>query len=98
MFEGTYSQSGDYPAWEFKKESTLRQIMVRVYTEMFGKAPEVIALHAGLECGLFSKKIPQLDSVSVGPQMFDVHTSRERLDIGSVERTWQFLLAVLKAL
>ena len=98
MFEGTYSQSGDYPAWEFKKESTLRQIMVRVYTEMFGKAPEVIALHAGLECGLFSEKIPQLDSVSIGPQMFDVHTSRERLDIGSVERTWQFLLAVLKAL
>ena len=98
MFEGTYSQSGDYPAWEFKKVSTLRQIMVRVYTEMFGKAPEVIALHAGLECGLFSEKIPQLDSVSIGPQMFDVHTSRERLDIGSVERTWQFLLAVLKAL
>ena len=98
MFEGTYSQFGDYPAWEFKKESTLRQIMVRVYTEMFGKAPEVIALHAGLECGLFSEKIPQLDSVSIGPQMFDVHTSRERLDIGSVERTWQFLLAVLKAL
>ena len=98
MFEGTYSQSGDYPAWEFKKESTLRQIMVRVYTEMFGEAPEVIALHAGLECGLFSEKIPQLDSVSIGPQMFDVHTSRERLDIGSVERTWQFLLAVLKAL
>ena len=98
MFEGTYSQSGDYPAWEFKKESTLRQIMVRVYTEMFGNAPEVIALHAGLECGLFSEKIPQLDSVSIGPQMFDVHTSRERLDIGSVERTWQFLLAVLKAL
>lgn len=98
MFDGTYSQSGDYPAWEFKKDSPLRQTMVRVYTELFGKAPEVIALHAGLECGLFSEKIPELDSVSIGPQMYDVHTSRERLDIGSVERTWQFLLAVLKSL
>lgn len=98
MFDGTYSQSGDYPAWEFKKDSPLRQTMVRVYTELFGKAPEVIALHAGLECGLFSEKIPELDSVSIGPQMYDVHTSRERLDIGSVERTWRFLLAVLKSL
>lgn len=98
MFDGTYSQSGDYPAWEFKKDSPLRQTMVRAYTELFGKAPEVIALHAGLECGLFSEKIPELDSVSIGPQMYDVHTSRERLDIGSVERTWQFLLAVLKSL
>ena len=72
--------------------------MVRVYTEMFDKAPEVVAIHAGLECGLLSEKLPGLDSVSIGPQMHDIHTSRERLEIGSTERTWKFLLEVLKNL
>ena len=98
MFEGSYSQSGEYPAWEYRKESPLRDIMVRVYTEMFGKAPEVVALHAGLECGLFSEKVEGLDCVSIGPQMYDIHTSHERLEIASTQRTWDFLLAVLKAL
>jgi len=96
--EGTYSQMGDYPAWEFKKESVLRDTMVRVYTEMFGKEPEVVAIHAGLECGILGEKIPGLDCVSVGPQMHDIHTSRERLDIGSTERSWKYLLEVLKNL
>ena len=88
FYEGTYSQMGDYPAWEFKKESVLRDTMVRVYTEMYGKEPEVVAIHAGLECGLLGEKIPGLDCVSAGPQMHDIHTSRERLDIGSTERCW----------
>ena len=95
---GIYSQMGDYPAWEFKKESVLRDTMVRVYTDMFGKAPEVLAIHAGLECGILGEKIPGLDCVSVGPQMHDIHTSRERLDIGSTLRTWNYLLEVLKNL
>lgn len=98
MFGGTYTQAGDYPAWEFRKESSLREIMVRVYTQLFGCAPQVVALHAGLECGLFSKKLSDLDCVSIGPQMYDVHTSRERVEIASVERTWRFLLAVLQEL
>ena len=98
MFEGSYSQSGEYPAWEYRKDSPLRDIMVRVYTEMFGKAPEVVALHAGLECGLFSEKVEGLDCVSIGPQMYDIHTSHERLEIASTQRTWNFLLEVLKAL
>ena len=96
--EGNYSQMGDYPAWEFKKESVLRDTMVRVYTEMYGKEPEVVAIHAGLECGLLGEKIPGLDCVSAGPQMHDIHTSRERLDIGSTERCWKYLLEVLKNL
>ena len=96
--EGEYSQMGDYPAWEFKKESVLRDTMVRVYSEMFGKEPQVLAIHAGLECGLLGEKIPGLDCVSVGPQMHDIHTSRERLDIGSTERSWKFLLEILKNL
>lgn len=98
MFDGSYSQTGEYPAWEFRKESPLREIMVRVYQQLFGVEPQVVALHAGLECGLFSEKLPDLDSVSIGPQMYDVHTTRERLEISSVERIWKYLLAVLKAL
>ena len=95
---GEYSQTGDYPAWEYKKDSELRDLMVKIYTDMNGKAPEVLAIHAGLECGLLGEKIPGLDCISVGPQMFDIHTSRERLDIASTERTWKFLLEVLKKL
>ena len=98
FYDGTFTKRGEYPAWEYKKDSNLRDTMVRVYTEMFNKAPEVVAIHAGLECGLLSEKLPGLDSVSIGPQMHDIHTSRERLEIGSTERTWKFLLEVLKNL
>ncbi len=98
MFGASWVRNGDYPAWEYKKESALRDTMVRVYTDLNGKAPEVIALHAGLECGLFSEKLPGLDAVSIGPQMFDIHTSRERLDISSTQRTWEFVQEVLKNL
>ena len=98
FYNGTYSQSGTYPAWEFKKDSRLRDVMVPIYTRMFGKEPKVLAIHAGLECGLLGDKLPGLDCVSIGPQMHDIHTSRERLDIASTERTWKFLLEVLKAL
>ena len=72
--------------------------MIRVYSELYQKEAEVVAIHAGLECGLLSEKLPGLDCVSIGPNMQDIHTSREKLNIASTERTWQFLLAVLKAL
>lgn len=97
-FGADYSQKGDYPAWEYKKDSRLRDTMVAVYTQLFSKEPEVVAIHAGLECGLLGEKLPGLDCVSIGPDMKDIHTSRERLNIASTERTWKFLLAVLKAL
>ena len=96
--EAAYTQQGDYPAWEYKQESVLRDTCVRVYEKLFEKQPQVIALHAGLECGLFGEKIQGLDAVSFGPQMYDIHTSRERLSIASTERTWKFLLELLKAL
>ena len=98
MLEGSYSQDGEYPAWEYRKESRLRDTMVRVYREMFGQEPKVEAIHAGLECGLFSQKLPGLDCVSIGPNIRDIHTTRERLDIASTERVWNFLLKVLKNL
>ena len=95
---GSYSQMGEYPAWEYKADSKLRTVMVDTYTRMYKKEPEVVAIHAGLECGLLGEKIPGLDCVSIGPQMYDIHTSREKLSIISTERTWEFLLEVLKAL
>ena len=98
MLGGTYSQDGEYPAWEFRKESRLRDTMVRVYRELFGQEPKVEAIHAGLECGLFSQKLEGLDCVSIGPNIRDIHTTRERLEIASTERVWKFLLEVLKNL
>ena len=65
---------------------------------MYGKTPDIVAIHAGLECGLLSEKLPGLDCVSIGPNMKDIHTSREKLDIASTKRTWEFLLEILKAL
>jgi dipeptidase D len=96
--EAQYSEMGDYPAWEYRKESGLRDTMVEAYRDMFGKEPEVVAIHAGLECGILSDKLSGLDCVSIGPEMHDIHTSRERLGIQSTKRTWEFLLEVLKRL
>ena len=96
--EAKYSEMGDYPAWEYLRESNLRDTMVEAYRELFAKEPEVVAIHAGLECGILSDKLPGLDCVSIGPEMHDIHTSRERLGIASTKRTWEFLLEVLKRL
>jgi hypothetical protein len=98
FYGAEYSQVGDYPAWEYREESPLRDVMVKTYEKITGKQPQVIAIHAGLECGLLGEKIPGLDCVSIGPQMYDIHTSRERLDITSTDRTWKFLLEILKNL
>ena len=96
--DAAYSQMGEYPAWEYRKDSFLRDTMVSVYRRLFDSEPKVVAIHAGLECGILSDKLEGLDCVSIGPNMQDIHTSRERLEIASVERTWRFLLEVLKAL
>lgn len=98
FYECGYTQRGDYPAWEYRKDSHLRTTMVKLFREMFGKEPEVIAIHAGLECGILSEKISGLDCVSIGPNMCDIHTSREKLDIASTARTWKFLLKLLQEL
>ena len=98
FYDGIYSQSGEYPAWEYCKNSVLRDTMVKTYSEMFGEEPKVLAIHAGLECGLLSEKLPGLDAVSIGPQMHDIHTSREKLEIASTGRVWRFLCKVLSEL
>jgi len=95
---GSYSEMGDYPAWEYRKDSPLRDAMVRIFRERFDKEAQVVAIHAGLECGVLSEKLPGLDCVSIGPDMVDIHTSREKLNIASTARTWEFVLEILKAL
>lgn len=98
MYGAEFSSTGDYPAWEYRAESVLRDTMVAQYRQMYGQDPQVVSIHAGLECGLLGQKIDGLDAVSIGPQMHDIHTNRERLEIDSTRRVWEFLLAVLKAL
>lgn len=98
FYGASCTHRGDYPAWEYKKDSQLRDTMVRVYEDMYGAKPGVFAIHAGLECGLLSEKIPGLDCISLGPQAYDIHTPRERLNIASTQRFWQYLQEVLKNL
>ncbi len=94
---GDYKVEGDYPAWEYRKDSPLRDRMARVFEECYVKKPIIQAVHAGLECGLFYDKIPGLDCVSLGPDMMDIHTTEERLSISSVQRVWHYLISVLAA-
>ena len=95
---GSVSTSGDYPGWAYRADSKIRDIMVEVYKEQYGKEPVVEGIHAGLECGLFSSKLEDLDCISFGPQMRDIHTTDEVLSIASTERTWKLLLETLKRL
>ena len=93
---GTLQVEGSYPGWEYKPESPLREKMVQVFTEQYGRAPRVEAIHAGVECGLFAGKIPGLDCVCIGPDLADVHTCRERLFIGSLQRTYAMVAETLR--
>ncbi len=95
---GKLTLDSDYPSWEYREDSPLRDIMVEAFKEMYGREPIITSIHAGLECGLLSEKIPGADMVSVGPDLENVHTPDERMNVASVERTWNYLLSVLKKL
>ena len=95
---GTVKLGDDYPAWEYLPDSSLRDTMTAVYETMHGEKPVITSIHAGLECGILTKKLPGADMVSIGPMMWNVHTPEERLDIKSCERVWKYLLQVLKML
>ena len=97
-FGGSCATHGHYPAWEYRKDSRLRDTMCRVWESQTGNAPTVLAIHAGLECGLFCEKLPGLDAVSIGPDMQAIHTSRERLSVSSTARVYEYLCGVLKEL
>lgn len=91
----TVSRNSEYPGWQYRMESPLRDLAVAAYREQYGEEPQVLTIHAGLECGLLLEKIPDLDAISMGPQMHDIHTTKERMDVASVERTWRLLLSIL---
>lgn len=93
-----YTISNEYPEWEYKPESKLRDTALEVYREMFGKEMVSTVIHAGLECGIFAEKYPDLDIISFGPNMYDVHIPEERLSISSTERTYRYLIELLKRL
>ncbi|MCR4583582.1 MAG: aminoacyl-histidine dipeptidase [Prevotella sp.] len=88
--------SDGYPAWKMRADSKLTAIVVESYKRLFGKDPVVRGIHAGLECGLFSERYPNLDMVSFGPTLRNVHTPDERLLIPTVQMVWDHLLDILK--
>lgn len=87
-----------YPGWAYRVDSALRDKMCAVYERMYGSAPKLEAIHAGLECGILAGKIPGLDCISVGPDLMNVHTAQESMDAASVQRVWEYLIAVLSEL
>lgn len=93
---GSVDVSGDYPAWEYKADSDMRELMVQTYRDLFKEEPQIQAIHAGLECGIFSGKIEGLDCISFGPANFDIHTPKERLSISSTEKVWKLIVEFLK--
>lgn len=92
---GTATYRGEYPGWPYARDSKLRDLCVKVYKEQYGKEPKIEVIHAGLECGILSSKVEGLDCISIGPDMFDVHTPDEKISISSIARVWEFLKAVL---
>lgn len=95
---GSLKTTGEYPAWEYRPDSPLRDLMVEVFEDQYGRKPVIQAIHAGVECGLFAGNLPGLDCVSFGPDMKGIHTPAEVLDAASVLRTWEYTLEVLKRL
>ena len=96
--DGSCISHGDYPAWEFQKDSRLRDTMCAVWERLYGSKPKVVAIHAGLECGFLCEKLAGLDAVSIGPDMQDIHTCEERLSISSTERVYRYVCEILRSL
>ena len=86
----------EYPAWEYRRESKLRDVFCEVYRDLYEKEPKMEAIHAGLECGLIAEKMPDLDMISIGPDMKDIHTPMEALNLPSTLRVYQFMEKLLE--
>ena len=93
-----FENTDGYPAWEYAKDSKLEHICIDVYEKLTGKKPIITAIHAGVECGLLLDKMKGAQAISMGPNMFEVHTPNEHLSISSVQNVYDYLLAVLKAM
>lgn len=98
IFDIRFSKTAEYPEWEMKPESLLLKKAVTVYKDLTGKDAIVKAIHAGLECGVFLNGKPELEAISIGPDMWEVHSVNERLSISSTQRTWEYLKVLLKEL
>ena len=98
VFNSQCSISGRYEPWEYRENSVLRELYANCYEKKFNDKPVVEAIHAGLECAVFSGKIDGIDCISIGPDMFDVHTVKEKLDIKSVKNIFGVLCDVLASL
>ena len=92
---GSCDVSGDYPGWAYRVNSPLRDKMVALYEEMYGEKPRLEAIHAGLECGILAAKLKDLDCISFGPDMENIHTTEETLSVSSVARVWDYLVRLL---
>lgn len=92
---GRCEVTGDYPGWAYRVDSPLRNKMIALYEKMYGQKPRVEAIHAGLECGILAAKLPDLDCISFGPNMYDIHTTEETLSISSTQRVWEYLVQLL---
>jgi len=97
--KGTVAKESEYPEWQYNPSSRIRDIFIEQYKKLFGKEPKIDAIHAGLECAIFAYKFNgEMDLISIGPNMSDVHTPQEHLSISSTQRTWLYLKEVLKTL
>lgn len=98
MLGGKAYINSSYSAWEYQPESKLRKVMTEAFNAVYDAEPKIEALHAGLECGIISGKLPGLDCISYGPDLVDIHTTRERLHIASTWRIWNLTVETLKRL
>lgn len=98
LFDFSIEISGEYPGWSYAEQSPIRKIFCESYRKLFGQELKIEAIHAGLECGLFCGKIPNLDAIAIGPTMKGCHTPDETMELASCERTWKLLTEVLSAL
>ena len=95
-YGASYEMVGDYPGWEVREDSELADVMAKIYEEMYLCKPEVHAIHAGLECGMFLEKRPELECVSFGPTISDIHSAKERMSLSSAKRMFEYLLRILE--
>ena len=95
LLGGCVEVTGDYPGWTYQKESPFRDLCIKVYEEMYGKSPKIQAIHAGVECGILLEKRPDLDCISLGPDMKDIHTTEEKLSVSSAKRVFEYVCRIL---
>lgn len=93
-----YENEKFYPGWRFNPDSKLAKISANVYKKMYKKAPRIEAIHAGVECGIILKKAPELDIISLGANLYDIHTPDEHMSISSVIRTYHYITGILEAM